>query len=136
MDEILHKIELLMFYNMISENHIIVDEGTFNLPMENHNNQRYTFTDDKEHGKRTPIEQNKIIFLNDIMEILTDLHTYIHENEPENTPIYFNKNELEKKIGDELSVNVDTEEFDGETEKTENINEIDKLTNEITDMDI
>ena len=74
-DSILHKIEVLMFYNMVADDHIIEDEGQFNIPMENNNNVRYTFVDDKECGERNVIEQKKIIFLNDVMDILSDLHS-------------------------------------------------------------
>tara|TARA_B100001115_G_scaffold184128_1_gene185275 strand:+ start:7123 stop:7656 length:534 start_codon:yes stop_codon:yes gene_type:complete len=117
-NEILHKIEVLMFYNMVSDDHIIVDEGEFNIPMENNNNVRYTFIDDKDFGERNVVEQKKIIFLNDIMDILSDLHTYIHENEPDYTPIYFNKHALKSKIEKELSVNLE-EEIDGESGEEE-----------------
>ena len=154
-DSILHKIEVLMFYNMVADDHIIEDEGQFNIPMENNNNVRYTFIDDKECGERNIIEQKKIIFLNDIMEILSDLHSYIHENEPQCTPIYFNKNALKAKIESEISVNLE-EEIDGESgEEDEEISEeqqqqqqqpqqqpqqsdqsIEQLTNEVTDMEL
>ena len=117
-NEILHKIEVLMFYNMVSDDHIIVDEGEFNIPMESNNNVRYTFIDDKDFGERNVVEQKKIIFLNDIMDILSDLHTYIHENEPQCTPIYFNKHALKSKIEGELAVNLE-EEIDGESGEEE-----------------
>ena len=117
-NEILHKIEVLMFYNMVSDDHIIVDEGEFNIPMENNNNVRYTFIDDKDFGERNVVEQKKIVFLNDIMDILSDLHTYIHENEPDYTPIYFNKHALKSKIEGELAVNLE-EEIDGESGEEE-----------------
>ena len=42
MTTILQKIELLMFNNLISDNNIIEDDGTYNIPSENHNNQIYS----------------------------------------------------------------------------------------------
>ena len=145
MDEILHKIELFMFYNMITDDHIIEDDGTYNVPMETHNNQRYTFIDDKDYGNRTLVDQKKIILLNDVMEIFTDLHNYIHENHPETSPIYFDKNLLKSKIEDELSVNVDSEPIDGEScEETEIVTEtvteeedsINQIIEDVTDMEL
>ena len=63
MDTILQKIELLMFTNMIQDDHIVEDDGTYNVPMENKTNLRYSFVDDKDLGNRTLVEQKKIIFL-------------------------------------------------------------------------
>ncbi len=124
MSTILQKIELLMFNNLISDNSIIEDDGTYNIPMENHNNQRYSYVDDKEYGQRTEIEQKKILFLNDVMDIFSDLHQYIHENEPDNAPIYFNRVELTKKMEDLLSVNIDEETIDGDS-----CEEVESVTN-------
>ena len=147
MDGILHKIELFMFYNMVVDDHIIQDDGTYNVPMENHNNLRYTFIDDKDFGDRTGVEQKKIILLNDMMEIFSDLHTYIHENHPENKPSYFDKNALKSKIENKLDINTDSEPIDGEsceetdTNSDETITDItdqtiNQITDEITDMEL
>ena len=148
MKTILEKINLLIFNNLISEGSIIVDDGTFNVPMEKNDNQRYSYVDDKNCGERTELEQKKILFLNDVMDIMSDLHQYIHENEPDNTPIYFNRVELTKKMEDLLDVNTDTEPIDGEScEEVEVINKEDnkeqtleqtlnKITDDVTDMEL
>ena len=47
MEGLIDKIELLMFYHLISEDSIITDEGSLNVEMKNHINQRYSFVDDK-----------------------------------------------------------------------------------------
>ena len=47
------------------------------------------------------------------MDIFSDLHQYIHENEPDNTPIYFNRVELTKN-GEFVRCKY-TEPIDGES---------------------
>jgi hypothetical protein len=125
MEEIVSKIERLVFNNLINEDHIIVDDGSLNVIMENHSNLRYTFIDDKDIGERTLIEQKKIILLNEMMEILSDLHQYILENECEK-PIYFDKKALEIKIKENYEVNIDTIDEDITSD----------LSNDISNMDI
>ena len=136
LDHVVSKIEMFMFNNLILDDHIIVDDGSLNITMENYKNLRYTFIDDKDFGERTVIEQKKIIMLNDVMEIFTDLHQYIRENE-ETTPLYFDRNALKDKIEEQLSVNIDTidEEICEKTTETTNT-EIENIVNSITDMDI
>lgn len=121
MEEIGTKIERFVFNNLIDDDHIIVDDGSLNVSMENYKNLRYTFIDDKDLGERTLIEQKKIIMLNEIMEILSDLHQYIHENECEK-PVYFDKKALENKIKEEYEVNIDSIEED--------------ITDDLSNMDI
>jgi len=111
---------------LVCHDHIIVDDGSLNVSMENHSNLRYTYIDDKNLGERTLIEQKKIIMLNEVMEILSDLHQYIHETECEK-PIYFDKKALEKKIKENYEVNIDTIDEEDMT---------DDLTEDIGNMDI
>jgi len=126
MEELQEKIERLIFNNLVCDDHIIVDDGSLNVSMENHSNLRYTYIDDKDVGERTLIEQKKIIMLNEVMEILSDLHQYIHETECEK-PIYFDKKALEKKIKENYEVNIDTIDEEDMT---------DDLTEDIGNMDI
>jgi len=126
MEELTEKIERLIFNNLVCDDHIIVDDGSLNVSMENHSNLRYTYIDDKDVGERTLIEQKKIIMLNEVMEILSDLHQYIHETECEK-PIYFDKKALEKKIKENYEVNIDTIDEEDMT---------DDLTEDIGNMDI
>jgi len=126
MEELQEKIERLIFNNLVCHDHIIVDDGSLNVSMENHSNLRYTYIDDKNLGERTLIEQKKIIMLNEVMEILSDLHQYIHETECEK-PIYFDKKALEKKIKENYEVNIDTIDEDDMTYD---------LTEDISNMDI
>tara|TARA_B100000767_G_scaffold14340_1_gene13776 strand:+ start:294 stop:701 length:408 start_codon:yes stop_codon:yes gene_type:complete len=135
MEEIVSKIERFVFNNLVDENHIIVDDGSLNVSMENYGNQRYTFIDDKDFGERTILEEKKIIMLNEIMEILSDLHQYIHENECQK-PIYFDKKALENKIKDDYEVNTDdiTNEVNTDDITTE-VN-TDDITDDISNMDI
>ena len=125
MEEIGSKIERFVFNNLIDDDHIIVDDGSLNVSMENYKNLRYTFIDDKDLGERTLIEQKKIIMLNEIMEILSDLHQYIHETECEK-PVYFDKKALENKIKEEYEANIDSIEEDI----------TDDLSDDISNMDI
>ena len=129
MEGIIEKIELLMFYHLISEGSVITDEGSLNVEMKNSINQRYSFIDDKSIEDRTDTDENKILFLNQVMEILSELHNYLHECESESNPVYFNRIELKQKIEEQLSVNIE-----------ENHNEIDdeleQITTEVTDMEL
>ena len=126
MEELLVKIERLIFNNLVCDDHIIVDDGSLNVSMENHSNLRYTYIDDKDVGERTLIEQKKIIMLNEVMEILSDLHQYIHETECEK-PIYFDKKALEKKMKENYEVNIDSIDEEDMTED---------LSEDISNMDI
>lgn len=140
MDTILQKIELLMFSNMIQDGHIIEDDGTYNVPMENKTNLRYSFVDDKDLGNRTLVEQKKIIFLNDVMDIFTELHGFIHENGLSSDPIYFNKKALTTKMENLLDVNTEQEPLDGESCEDDSKDEVqqtlEQITTEVTDMEL
>jgi len=129
MEGIESKIERFVFNNLINDDHIIVDDGSLNVSMENHSNLRYTFIDDKDIGERTLIEQKKIIMLNEMMEILSDLHQYILENECEK-PIYFDKKALEIKIKEDYEVNIDSIDEDIDEDISSD------LSNDISNMDI
>ena len=126
MEALVVKIERLIFNNLVCDDHIIVDDGSLNVSMENHSNLRYTYIDDKDVGERTLIEQKKIIMLNEVMDILSDLHQYIHETECEK-PIYFDKKALEKKIKENYEVNIDSIDEEDMT---------DDLSEDISNMDI
>lgn len=89
LSDIQHKLELLMFNSLIAENHIIEDDGTYNVPVEGHNNMRYTFKDTPEYGSRSPLDIQKLQFLNSVMDIFEDIHQYIYYNDPNNKPMYF-----------------------------------------------
>jgi len=89
MEDIQHKIELLFFNHIVSIDGIIEDEGEHNVPLEYDNNIRYTFTDTNEYGTRSLSEQKKLKFINDAMEIMSDVHLFIYQNDPMNKPIYF-----------------------------------------------
>lgn len=129
MEGLIDKIELLMFYHLISEDSIITDEGSLNVEMKNHINQRYSFVDDKSTEDRTDIDEKKILFLNQVMEIFTDLHNYLHECQSESNPVYFNRIALKQKMEEQLSVNI-------EEEQTEIEEELEKITTEVTDMEL
>ena len=129
MEELLVKIERFIFNNLVCDEHIIVDDGSLNVSMENHSNLRYTYIDDKDVGERTLIEQKKIIMLNEVMEILSDLHQYIHETECEK-PIYFDKKALENKIKENYEVNIDSIDDDSIDDDSMN-----SSTNDINDID-
>ena len=126
MEALVEKIERFVFNNLVCDDHIIVDDGSLNVSMENHSNLRYTYIDDKDVGERTLIEQKKIIMLNEVMEILSDLHQYIHETECEK-PIYFDKKALENKIKENYEVNIDSIDEEDMTED---------LSVDISNMDI
>jgi hypothetical protein len=89
LSDIQHKIEMLMFNHMVTEGHIIDDEGVFNVPVESGINVRYMYTDTPEYGQRSEMDIKKLIFLNEVMDIMTDLHLYIHHNDPNTMPMYF-----------------------------------------------
>ena len=133
LEKIKSEIEMFMFNHLISDGSIIVDDGSLNITMENHKNLRYTYIDDTE--ERTLIEQKKIIMLNDIMDIFTNLHQYICETE-ETKPIYFDSKALKDKLEEQLSVNIDT--VDEEICEKTNINEteIENIVDGVSDMDI
>ena len=125
-----------MFYHLISEGSIITDEGTLNVEMKDHTNQRYSFIDDKSIEDRSDIDEKKILFLNQVMEIFSDLHNYLHECQSESNPIYFNRLALKQKIEDQLSVNIEDEQAEIEDEQAEIENELEQLTTEVTDMEL
>lgn len=89
LSDIQHKLELLMFNSLIAENNIIEDDGTYNVPVEGHNNMRYTFKDTPEYGSRSQLDIQKLQFLNSVMDIFEDIHQYIYYNDPNNKPMYF-----------------------------------------------
>ena len=89
MENIQQKIELLFFNHIISGDGIVDDEGEYNVPLEYDNNIRYTFTDTNDYGSRSLSEQKKLKFINDAMEIMSDIHLYIFQNDDENKPMYF-----------------------------------------------
>ena len=88
MELIQQKIELLLFNYIVSEDGIINDEGQYNVPLEYDNNVRYTYEDSNDYGERSITEQKRIKFLNEVMDILSDVHLYIHQTDPLNKPIY------------------------------------------------
>jgi len=98
MDTIQQKIELLLFNHVVSIDGIVEDEGEFNVPLEYDNNIRYTFTDTNDYGSRSLAEQQKLKFMNDAMDILSDIHLYIHQNDRSNKPMYFVPEEREKQL--------------------------------------
>ena len=89
MDDVLYKIETLYFEHIVSEDGILDDEGESNVPLENNNNVRYTFTDSNDYGKRTENEIKKIKCINDCMEALSLVHMFIHQNCESFKPMYF-----------------------------------------------
>ena len=125
MNTIQQKIELLYFHHIVSTNGIIEDEGEHNVPLEHDNNIRYTFTDTNEYGSRTISEQEKLKFINDAMEIMSDIHLYIHHIDSMNKPIYFIPEQKQIDPGA-------PPDHEDEYEK----NEIEKLNDEIDEMSI
>ena len=89
MENIQQKIELLLFNHIVSGDGIVEDEGEFNVPLEYDNNIRYTFTDTNDYGSRSLEEQKKLKFINDAMEIMSDIHLFIYQNDDKNKPMYF-----------------------------------------------
>jgi len=68
-------IELFNFNYIISNDSVISDEGTYNVPHENNNNARYLYMDSNEYGNRSPYEIKKIKMLNDAMEIIQTIYS-------------------------------------------------------------
>jgi len=97
-ETIQQKIELLLFNHIVSADGIIEDEGEFNVPLEYDNNIRYTFTDTNEYGSRSLEEQKKLRFMNDAMDILSDIHLYLYQTDRSNKPMYFIPEEKEKQM--------------------------------------
>ena len=89
MENIQQKIELLLFTYIIAEDAIINDEGVHNVPLEYDNNVRYTYEDSNNYGERTLVEQKRIKFLNEVMDLLSDVHLYVYQSNPLNKPMYF-----------------------------------------------
>ena len=68
--DIQQKLEKIYFKYIFNEEYnIISDEGLYNVPLENNNNIRYVFNDTNDHGKRSIDEQNKLLFLNETMDL-------------------------------------------------------------------
>ena len=108
MENIQQKIECLLFTYIVSEGAIINDEGEHNVPLEYDNNVRYTYEDSNDYGERSLVEQKRIKFLNEVMDLLSDVHLYIHQNDPLNKPMYFwpeKLEELKKKEFDRIVKN-------------------------------
>jgi len=95
MESIQQKIEMLLFNHIVSEEGIINDEGQYNVPLEFDNNVRYTYEDTNDYGERSVSEQKRIKFLNEVMDLLSDVHLYIHLSDPLNKPMYFLPQKLE-----------------------------------------
>ena len=98
MDDVLYKIETLYFEHIVSEDGILDDEGESNVPLENNNNVRYTFTDSNDYGKRTDNEIKKIKCINDCMEALSLVHMFIHQNCESFKPMYFMPDSHQRKL--------------------------------------
>ena len=98
MDDILHKIEVLYFEHIVSDDGILDDEGESNVPLENNNNVRYTFTDSNDYGKRTENEIKKMKCINDCMEALSLVHMFIDQNCESFKPMYFMPDSYERKL--------------------------------------
>ena len=97
MDDVLYKIETLYFEHIVSEDGILDDEGESNVPLENNNNVRYTFTDSNDYGKRSPNEIKKIKCINDCMEASL-VHMFIHQNCESFKPMYFMPDSHQRKL--------------------------------------
>jgi len=89
--DIISKIELFNFNNIMSEEQrIISDEGQLNVPLEsidgsgNDINIRYLFIDSNEYGNRSELEIKKIKLLNESLDILFDIYTYAKQIEHSN----------------------------------------------------
>jgi hypothetical protein len=124
LSDIQHKLELLMFNSLIAENHIIEDDGTFNVPVEGHNNMRYTFIDTPEYGSRSPLDIQKLQFLNSVMDIFEDIHQYIYYNDPNNKPMYFLPHTVleEQEIqNNEALLSINTTEHHNDMDEQKNI---------------
>ena len=86
--DIQQKLEMIYFKYIFNEEYnIISDEGLYNVPLENNNNIRYIFNDTKDYGNRSIDEQNKLLFLNETMDLLDDLRDFIYITDPLNKPI-------------------------------------------------
>ena len=70
----------------------------FNVPLEYDNNVRYTYEDSNDYGKRSVVEQKRIKFLNEVMDLLSDVHLYIHQTDNTNKPMYFVPEQIVEQI--------------------------------------
>ena len=131
MENIQSKIELILFNYIVSDEGIIDDEGLYNVPLEYDNNIRYTYSDTNDIGERSIIEQKKLKFLNEVMDILSDIHLYIHQTDPLNKPMYFIPEQIveQKLIKDEAPL-------DHEPELDNKDNEVEILNDTIEAMAI
>ena len=107
MENIQQKIEYLLFTYIVAEDAIINDEGEHNVPLEYDNNMRYTYEDSNDYGERSIVEQKRIKFLNEVMDLLSDVHLYVHQSDPLNKPLYFFEKleEMKKKEFDRIVEN-------------------------------
>jgi len=123
MENIQQKIELLFFNHIISVDGIIEDEGEFNVPLEYDNNIRYTFTDTNDYGSRSLAEQHKLKFINDAMEIMSDVHLYIYQNDDKNKPIYFVPEQKQIEMYDPGAPPDHEDEYEKERDEIETLND-------------
>ncbi len=82
MESISHKVNQLLneFYHC--ENGIICDNGKGNVLVVDGSPLQYDFVDSGEIDTRSEIEEQKIKFLNDIMDLFYDIQRYVTFNEP------------------------------------------------------
>ena len=66
---------------------MINDEGKFNVPLENFPNIQYTFSDTNEWGQRSSEEIKRLLFLNEVMNLMYKMHVYINMVETSNLPL-------------------------------------------------
>lgn len=94
------KIERFMYNGLIKEGSILDDEGVFY----DNEEYRYKYIDSEElknsNKENFKDEIKKIKFLNEVFDIFTDLHSYIHDNAPENNPykITLSKDDISIKL--------------------------------------
>ena len=73
------KVNKIIFTYFQNEDRIICDQGINNIKMENGINLQYEYNDSKDFGNRDHNEQSKLILLNEIMYILTNLQKISHK---------------------------------------------------------
>ena len=130
--QLLNKIESFMFKHLINNGHILEDDGEYNVPIENYHNGRYTFTDSPEFGNRNKIDINKLIFINEAMNIINEIYTFAKtQNYSEN--IYFNPEKMNRIQYQNLVNQQNTfNQFNTNT----NTNDIDYINESVTNMSI
>jgi hypothetical protein len=77
LDDISSKIRNILETYYGGEESIICDNGQSNVYMVNGNPRQFDFVDSNEVSQRTDIEDDKIRFLNDVMEIFFDVQRYV-----------------------------------------------------------